>query len=79
MASAFGEKLTKRIKSEHDVQKAALTIPFLVFMDDYLKCEKCPQVDHEGAFCRCEDRNIRIAKEQRSRKESPWMKDSISK
>ncbi len=37
-------------------------------MDDYLKCKKCPDSDHEGMFCRCEDRNIRIAKERRERK-----------
>lgn len=45
-AHAFGEKLTKRIKSEHDVQKAALTIPFLVFMDDYLNCLTTGHVMH---------------------------------
>ena len=45
-AHAFGEKLTKRIKSAHDVQRAALTIPFLVFMDDYLNCLTTGHVMH---------------------------------
>lgn len=43
--------------------------------DDYEKCKKCVESDHEGymkAFCRCEERNIRIAKEQRKRNESAW-------
>lgn len=41
-------------------------------MEDYLKCVKCAEIEHEGSFCRCEERNIRIAKEQRSRGESAW-------
>ncbi len=41
-------------------------------MDDYLKCGKCKEEDHEGQFCRCEDRNIRIAIERRKRKENSW-------
>lgn len=45
-AHAFGEKLTKRIRSTHDVQKAALTLPFLVFMDDYLNCLTVGHVMH---------------------------------
>lgn len=44
------------------------------YMDDYLKCPKCKKEDHEGVFCRCEDRNIRIAKERRARGESAWDK-----
>lgn len=43
-------------------------------MDDYLRCNSCKREDHEGQFCRCESRNIRIAKEIRSRGESPWSK-----
>lgn len=41
-------------------------------MDYYYKCSKCLPADHQGAFCRCEDRNIRIAKAQRISKES-WL------
>lgn len=41
-------------------------------MEDFLKCFKCYEEDHEGAFCRCEMRNIRIAKEQRARGVSSW-------
>lgn len=37
-----------------------------------LKCSKCPEEDHEGHFCRCEPRNIHIAKELRERGMSPW-------
>ena len=33
---------------------------------DHIKCDKCSDEDHEGQFCRCEDRNIRIAKERRA-------------
>ncbi len=40
--------------------------------DDYLKCSHCSQEHNEGIFCRCESRNIRIAKESRSRGNSPW-------
>lgn len=43
-------------------------------MDDYLKCKSCIESEHEGQFCRCVARNIRIAKEIRSRGESPWSK-----
>lgn len=42
--------------------------------EDYHQCMKCPPEKHEGAFCRCEDRNIRIAKERRSNKEDHWKK-----
>jgi hypothetical protein len=47
-------------------------------MDDYLKCNKCYESDHEGKFCRCEDRNIRIAKEQRNKNESPWQPERLN-
>ncbi len=40
-------------------------------MDDYWKCTKCNEEDQEGQFCRCEDRNIRIAKEKRRRNDGP--------
>lgn len=43
-------------------------------MEDYLKCDICKEQDHEGQFCRCEMRNLRIAKEMRDRKESWWNK-----
>src|SRR6266478_7745321 len=29
-------------------------------LDDYYKCKSCLEKDHEGIFCRCEDRNIRV-------------------
>lgn len=41
-------------------------------MDDYLKCKKCTQKDHEDIFCRCEERNIRIARKKRLMGEDPW-------
>lgn len=40
--------------------------------NDYLKCKICHVSDHEGQFCRCEGRNIRIAKEKRERCEQTW-------
>lgn len=41
---------------------------------DYLRCKTCKEEDHElYNSCRCEGRNIRIAKERRERGESPWI------
>jgi hypothetical protein len=40
------------------------------------RCPKCPESDHDGIFCRCEMRNIRIARAKRNNGESPW-KDSL--
>lgn len=37
-----------------------------------LKCSKCPEEDHEGHFCRCESRNINLAKELRERGMTEW-------
>ena len=34
-------------------------------MKDLEKCEKCPDSEHEDWSCRCESRNIRVAKEIR--------------
>lgn len=50
-------------------------------MDDYYKCKICSAEEHEGhrrAFCRCESRNIRVAKEQRKRGED-WFSNKKSK
>ncbi len=41
-------------------------------MDDLLKCSTCPETDHEGQFCRCESRNIRISKQNRIDGKSEW-------
>lgn len=39
------------------------------------KCEKCDIVDHdENHFCRCEGRNIQLAKQHRQDGISPWKK-----
>lgn len=43
-------------------------------MKDFLKCEKCSESEHEGIYCRCEMRNLRIAKECRANGQSPWKK-----
>ena len=40
-----------------------------------LKCSKCPEGDHEGFmrfFCRCEGRNINLAKQIRAAGISTW-------
>jgi hypothetical protein len=34
---------------------------------DDLKCNSCSEKDHEEVFCRCEDRNIKLAKELRTK------------
>jgi hypothetical protein len=42
-----------------------------------LQCSKCRTQDHHGHnnyFCRCEDRNIKLAKELRERGISTWEK-----
>jgi hypothetical protein len=44
-------------------------------MDDFHKCGKCLPEDHEDWACRCEDRNIRVAKERRKRGIT-WIKKS---
>jgi len=36
------------------------------------KCSKCPDTDHENLFCRCEDRNIRLAKKLRIERRGMW-------
>lgn len=41
------------------------------------KCDKCKPEDHEGDFCRCEMRNIALAKQKRERKESAWEKNKL--
>lgn len=45
-AHAFGEKLTKKIGSTYGVQRAALVLPFLVSIDDYLNCLTVGHVMH---------------------------------
>lgn len=47
-------------------------------MDDYEECHKCLLEEHEGRFCRCEERNMRVGKEQRARGEGPWTKKNIN-
>lgn len=37
-------------------------------------CEKCKPEEHEGYMCRCEDRNIKLAKQKRDEGKSPWVK-----
>ncbi len=37
-----------------------------------LCCDKCSNEDHEGYFCRCEDRNINLAKRLRETGNSSW-------
>ncbi len=37
-------------------------------------CSKCPKEDHEGYFCRCEGRNIRLARQEREEGKSVWIK-----
>ena len=42
-----------------------------------LNCSKCSTQDHHGHgnyFCRCEGRNIKLAKELRERGMNPWQK-----
>ena len=43
-----------------------------------LQCSKCPTQDHHGHnnyFCRCEGRNIKLAKELRERGIDTWKKE----
>ncbi len=43
-----------------------------------LKCDKCQESDHEEYFCRCESRNIRLAKQLRHKGKS-WEKSCLTK
>lgn len=36
------------------------------------KCRTCIESDHEGVFCRCEERNMKVAKQQRKDGKSSW-------
>lgn len=38
-----------------------------------LKCDKCSEKEHEWFFCRCEMRNIAVAKYLRDQGEPPWI------
>lgn len=58
-------KIIMTITEEEKMEKEEYTIDF---------CKKCPTDDHEGYFCRCESRNISVAKMLRERGESPWHK-----
>lgn len=45
-----------------------------------LQCSKCATLDHHGYnkyFCRCEDRNIKLAKELRERGINVWNKNEL--
>jgi hypothetical protein len=44
-----------------------------------LKCEKCPEEDHDRYFCRCEDRNIQLSRQLRADKVTIWSKDIATK
>ena len=52
-------------------------------MPDFIFCKKCSEDDQEFSeskrifFCRCEDRNVRIAKEHRTRKMQKEIKDYV--
>ena len=64
---SFKSELEKSLKMQKDNKGQE--------MDDYLKCNKCMEIDHEGPegqFCRCESRNIQIAKENRLRGKLNW-------
>lgn len=43
-----------------------------------LKCKKCSPEDHQGYFCRCEGRNINLAKQLRAKGMSTWNKKNGS-
>jgi hypothetical protein len=58
----------------HDYEDGVEVRKCFACENDYLRCNSCVESEHEGQFCRCEERNIRIAKEMRSRGESPWTK-----
>ena len=39
-------------------------------------CDVCKPEDHEGVFCRCEGRNIKLASQQRKTGQNPWTTNS---
>lgn len=81
----FMQKILKDFKEKNrviDENKDKSYIRFKESLDEIMekqltKCNKCSEEDHEGIFCRCESRNIDIAKELRYRKESAWQKRKI--
>lgn len=77
-AKTFIDKEIEKFKKINEVKENEKDKHFLRFKEemkkilissDHLKCKKCSDSDHEGQFCRCEDRNIRIAKEKREKDE----------
>lgn len=43
-------------------------------MNNITFCSECLPEDHDGVFCRCESRNIEVAKKLREGGQSPWEK-----
>ena len=68
----IAEKLEKYLKNKknHEKKCKKMNEEKGYKSKDYEKCEKCPPEDHEGFACRCEMRNIRVAKEHRNNQES---------
>lgn len=82
------ENFKKKNRSDEIMKKGARDRYFDQYcnsLDEFLKkcscevklniemCEKCSVEDHEGHFCRCEMRNIEIAKILRKEDKSPWL------
>jgi hypothetical protein len=49
------------------------------FSYDYESCKICSPDDCKGLFCKCENRNIRVAREQRILGQSPWQVKNCQK
>jgi len=66
------DKIIKTIGKDAAYERYCMDLDRNCKCDDIdFKCEKCPAKDHEGRdnyFCRCEDRNIKLAKQLRSKK-----------
>lgn len=64
------EERKKKCKYHHQEKKEE--IPLLPL------CAKCPKEDHEQIyFCRCESRNIEVAKRLRALGKGKWPQDHI--
>ncbi len=71
------DKLTEKGLIDRNYEKFKENMEqFLAECEDDIKleCDKCKKEEHEGYFCRCEARNIALARKLRNKGKSPWSK-----
>ncbi len=76
------EKWKEEFRLKNRVEEPSRDLSYINFcrrIDDFLDncncyCNICKKEDHEGMFCRCESRNISLAKHLRSTGKSKWVR-----